>query len=490
MENISNKMAKGAAWMVAFKLVERSIGLVSTIILARLLEPGDFGLVAMATAFLGLLMLLTSFSFDVALIQKQDADRHLYDTAWTFNVIFGVLLALTLVGTAIPLARFYNETRLEDILYVFAISTFLGGFGNIGPVAFRKDLEFHKEFYFLLAKKLMGFVVCMFLAFTLRNYWALVWGTVAGRALEVILSYRVHPYRPRFCLRGSKELFRFSIWMFFNNTIFFTHNRVADFIISKISGAHSLGVYTIAYELSNLPTTELVAPINRAVLPGYSKMAHNLDTLRQGFLDVLSMIALCSIPIGIGIALIAEPMVEVILGEKWREAIPIIQILAISGMITALQTNVGTVFIALGKPRFITLIILVHTLFIFLPLLTILLQQHQIIGVAEAYLYSNLIMLPISYFLVARIIKLTLLSILRILWRPFLACWAMISCVIYTKEFLYLYHIDIKELRLIIEIATGAITYSFSIILLWFISLRPAGAEQFIFAKLKVYFKI
>jgi len=190
MENISNKMAKGAVWMVAFKLIERSIGLISTIILARLLEPGDFGLVAMATAFLGLLMLLTSFSFDVVLIQKLNPDRHLYDTAWTFNVIFGCVLAFMLVIAAIPLAQFYNESRLEEILYVLAFSTLLGGFGNIGPVAFRKDLQFHKEFYFQLAKKLIGFTVCMSLAFTLRNYWALVWGTFAGNMMAVLLRQR------------------------------------------------------------------------------------------------------------------------------------------------------------------------------------------------------------------------------------------------------------------------------------------------------------
>jgi len=489
MDNISSKMAKGAAWMVSFKLLERSIGLVSTIILARLLEPGDFGLVALATAFLGLLLLLASFSFDVVLIQKQNADRHLYDTAWTFNVIFCVLLALALLIAAIPLAHFYNESRLENILYVLALSTFIGGFGNIGPVAFRKDLQFHKEFYFLLAKKLMAFTVCMTLAFTLRNYWALVWGTFAGRILEVLLSYRVHPYRPRFCLSSRKELFGFSMWLFLNNAIFFIHNRIADFIISKINGSHALGVYTVAYEIALLPTTELVAPINRVVIPGYSKMANDPDALRQGFLNVLSMIALCAIPAGIGIALVAEPMVIVVLGEKWRSAIPLIHVLAVSGAINALQTNVGGVYIALGKPRLITLIFMSNTLFLFLPLLALLLPQHGVIGAAEAYLYSNLIIWPINYFVVMRLIKLTLISVLAILWRPFIACSLMTVSVFYAKELIYFYQINNEIIRLFIEIITGAITYSFGIILLWLISRRPDGAEQYILTKLKIGLK-
>jgi O-antigen/teichoic acid export membrane protein len=488
MDNISSKMAKGAAWMVAFKMLERSIGLVSTIVLARLLEPGDFGLVAMATAFLGLLLLLTSFSFDVALIQKRDAGRHLYDTAWTFNVIFGLVLALVLMIAAIPLAQFYNESRLENILYVSALSTLLGGFGNIGPVAFRKDMQFHKEFYFLLAKKIMGFTVCMILAFTLRNYWALVWGAFAGSVFGLILSYWVHPYRPRFCLSGRRELFGFSMWLFLNNIIFFIHNRIADFIISKLIGSHALGVYSIAYELSNLPTTELVAPINRAVLPGYSKIAGDPLAIRQGFLNVLSVIALCAVPAGSGIALVADSMVIVVLGEKWREVIPLIQILAVSGVIGALQTNVGSVYMVLGKVRFITIIAFFHTLFLFLPLLIVFLQHNGVMGVAKAYLYSNLIVWPLNYFVVLRLVKIRLLSILAIFWRPFLACGFMIFAVMYGKEIAYFYQIDSEKILLFVEIFIGAITYGTSILLLWWVSRCPDGAERFILSKLTLYF--
>ena len=486
MDNISNKMAKGAAWMVGFKMVERSIGLVSTIILARLLEPGDFGLVAMATAFLGLLTLLTSFSFDVALIQKQNAGRHLYDTVWTFNVIFGVLLALVLAIAAIPLAQFYNEVRLENILYVLALGTLLGGFGNIGPVAFRKEMQFHKEFYFLLAKKLMGFTVCMTLAFTLRNYWALVWGSFAGGFLAVLLSYRVHPYRPRFCLSGRKELFGFSMWMFVNNTIFFAYHRMADFIISKVLGTHVLGVYTIAYELSNLPTTEMVAPINRAVLPGYSRMADDPVALRQGFLNVLSMIALCAVPAGVGIALVADSMVVVVLGEKWRETIPLMQILAVSGVMSALQTNTGSLYMALGKPRYLTMIALFHVFILFLPLLIILLEKNGVMGIAQAYLYSNIIIWPINFFIVARLIKLNFLAILGVLWRPFVASGLMVISIIYGKDFIQAFQINIDTIRLLIEVSLGAVTYVMCILFLWWMSRFPDGAEEFIIKKLKL----
>jgi len=472
-------MAKGAAWMVGFKLIERGIGLVSTVILARLLEPGDFGLVAIASAFLGLLMLLTGFNFDVVLIQKQNADRQLYDTAWSFNVIFGLSLAVCLIISAIPIAQFYHEPRLENILYILAVSTFLGGFGNIGPVAFRKELQFHKEFYFSLAKKLTGFTVCMMLAFTLHNYWALVWGAFAGRLLEVLLSYRVHPYRPRFCLSGRRELFSFSMWMFINNFIFFAHTRMPDFIISKVLGAHALGVYTIAYEVSNLPTTELVAPINRAVLPGYSKMADDPEAIRQGFLNVLSIIALCAVPAGIGVALVSDLLVTLILGEKWHEASPLIQMLAISGVVGALQTNTGALYLALGRPRYLTVITLVHLL-LFLPLLIVLFDRHGLMGVAEAYLFSGIVIFPINFFVVARLIKLDFFSIFSILWRPFLACVLMAVAVINARELVVVSQMGGNLICLLILVSLGVVSYAMGVLLLWWLSRCPDGAESFV----------
>ncbi len=485
MDSVGNKMAKGAAWMVAFKIVEKGIGLVSTIILARLLNPDDFGLVAIATAFLGFLILLTDFNFDVALIQKQHAGPELYDTAWTFNVLFGLFLAFILAGFAKLVAEFYNEPKLEDILYVFAISAGFGGFCNIGPVAFRKELQFHKEFYFQLFKKLTGFSVCMVLAFTLRNYWALVWGSFAGRIMELLISYLVHPYRPRFCMKERKELFGFSIWLFVNNTIFFTYHRLADFIISKVLGSHALGVYTIAYEISNLPTTELVAPINRAVLPGYSKMACDIALMRQGFLNVLSMIALCALPAGIGIAIVADLMVKVVLGSKWQEAVPLIQVLAISGAITALQTNTGSLYMALGKPRYLTFISSVNVFLVFIPLLITLLKLHGVLGIAEAYLCSNLIMWPINYFIVGRLIQLSYLEMCSVIWRPFLACGFMAVGIIYGRDYMnIIYPIDIDEVRLVLEVVIGAFIYMIGVLLFWVASRFPDGAEKFILRKL------
>src|SRR5512134_3908634 len=175
--------------MVLFKLGERSLGLVSTLILARLLVPGDFGLVAMAMSVIGIVELASAFSFEVALIQKDRPERRHYDTAWTLNVMLGAVCALITALLAYPAAAFYGEDRLMPVMLVLAVAWLAASFENVGTVDFRRTMNFSKEFAFLTSKKLVSFVVTVSLAFALQSYWALVAGAVVGRFTGLVLSF-------------------------------------------------------------------------------------------------------------------------------------------------------------------------------------------------------------------------------------------------------------------------------------------------------------
>ena len=347
MHSINRKMAKGASWMVLMRFAERGLGLISTIILARLLLPADFGLIAMAMSIIAILELLSEFGFDWALIQNQSAERRHYDTAWTFNLLFGLSVASLLVLIAQLAAQFYNESRLEIVIYALALGTVIRGIENIGVVDFRKHMEFNREFYFLFGKKLITFCVTVPAAFMLRNYWALVIGSLVGRLAGVALSYLMHAYRPRLSLAARHELFHFSKWLFINNILTFARIRSADFVIGRITGTQSLGLFSVAYELANLPTSELIAPINRAVFSGYAKMSGELAVLSRGFLNVMSVIALFALPAGAGVAATADLIVGVFLGENWLAAVPLIQLLAVFGIMSAMQTNTAYVYLSL-----------------------------------------------------------------------------------------------------------------------------------------------
>lgn len=483
MENLGRKMAKGAVWTVLLRITRRVIGLVSTVILARLLVPEDFGLVAMAMSIIAVLELLSAFSFDVALIQNQDARREHYDTAWTFNVIFLVCSALILLLLAEPAARFYEEPRLEAVMYLLALGTFIQGLENIGVVAFQKELEFNKEFTFTLAKATAGFIVTVSLAFVFHNYWALVAGTLFSKFTGVAVSYLIHPFRPRFSLAARHDLFHFSKWLLLNNILFFLNARSSDFIIAKIAGPHALGLFNVGYEISTLPSAELIAPINRAVFPGYAKMSKDTCILRQGFLKVISIIVLFVLPAGAGVAAIAGPLVRVVLGNNWLEIIPVIQLLGIYGILTGLQSNTSYIFLALGKPKILTVLVGAQVM-LKIPLLVLGISHSGVIGAAWAFLATEALVVPFFYLQVLRMLGLRIAPIGTAIWRPLVATLVMIF-IVNSWQRAWIAPINIQgQIVQLFELAlVGAVSYVFAMTTLWRLSLKPDGAEKLILEK-------
>lgn len=489
MEAINKGMAKGVMWTVLFKFLTRGIGLVSTVILARLLVPADFGLVAIAMAIVAGLEILSAFNLDVVLIQNQNAERKHYDTAWSFNLVAGAVQALILVFIAPLIAHFYNDPRLQMIVYLLALGRLVAGAENIGLVEFRKDLQFDKDFKFQVIKKLVSFAITMGMAFSLRNYWALIGGMLAGTLAGVILSFAMQSYRPRFSFAAIGELFHFSKWLLANNFLSFTVQESSSFILGKIGGAQALGLFKVSHEISNLPSTDLVAPINRAIFPGYAKMAGDLGVLRQGFLNILSAIALFVLPMGAGIVLTAEPIVYVMLGDKWLEAVPLIQILAISGTISAMQSNQGSVFLALRRPRTLTALVAIHAVFL-LPLLVWGANFDGARGAAAAILFVTIIMMPVNFIAAMTAIRLQGRKLVEVIWRPVVATAIMIGVVKIAisyapQENTLLSHIT----ELLLATSVGGITYIGLVMGLWRVADRPDGIETLLLNKMAMRFK-
>lgn len=480
---VGQKMARGATWMVAFRFADRSFGIVSTAILARLLIPADFGLVAMAMSVIAILELMGAFGFDFALITRPSAERRHYDTAWTFNALFGLFCALALLLLAYPAAAFFHEPRLAPVVLVLAISSLIQGFENVGVVAFRKELQFDREFRFLMVKRLATFAATIPLAFLFRSYWALVVGILVGRTTSVAMSYLAHPYRPRFSLAARSELLQFSKWLLINNLLVFGRERGGDIIVGRIAGPASLGIYNMAYELSFLPATDLVAPINRAVFPGYTKVAADPAVLRDHFLRVMALIALLVIPAGLGITATAALFVPLLLGEKWDAAIPIVQILGIAGMIGAAQTNFGSLYIAIGRPRITSIVTLIHV-GLLLPSLIVLTSAYGTIGSAAAVVSVAAVMVAVSLRFLAAAVSATLRDLWRVLHRPAIAGACMFAVV---KEVIIptfpVAGTSSRAAVLLLCVAAGAATYAATVWALWKIQRCPAGVEQDLLAQ-------
>jgi len=469
--------------MVLFKFLERSLGLVSTLILARLLVPADFGLVAMAMSVLALVELASAFSFELQLIQRPNPSRAHYDTAWTLNVAFAVACSLIVAVLAQPSAVFYGEPRLTAVMLVLAAGWFVQGFENIGVVNFRREMNFSREFAFLLGKKLPAFVVTVALAAALESYWALVAGSLVGRITSVVLSYVMQPYRPRFSLVARSDLFSFSSWLFVNNLLNFAAARLSHFVVGRIHGASALGLYTVGWEIAYLPTTEFVAPINRATFPGYSRMATDLVELRRGFVDVAAVIAAFALPASVGLAVVSEPLVLVFLGGKWIGAVPIVQILALAGGISAVMSNTYSVYLALGRPSVLTVVKL-GELAVLIPGMVILSRTHGVVGVAYAELIAISLVLILSLPLLCRALSLSIFAYFASIWRPIAAAAVMGTGVSILVELVSHAMPSLTPLLVLsVAVSAGVGLYVAVLILLWLLSGRPQGAETQLLAR-------
>lgn len=477
MSDLKRRMARGAAWLVLFRLTERGIGFISTLILARILVPADFGLVAMAMSLLAALELFGAFSFDLAIIQNQKAERHHYDTAWTFAVLFGISKSIALVVLAGPAGMFFAEPRLQMVMYALALYSLIEGFDNIGIVAFQKELELHKEFWFGLTKKLVGFVVTVSLAFSLRNYWALVGGILSTRLVSLVLSYQLHPFRPRLSMAAAGDLFSFSKWLLLNNFLIFLNNRGTDFVIGKLAGARALGLYSVAYEIANLPTTELVFPISRAVFPGYARLANDTARLREAFLQVIGLVALVTVPVGIAIALTAPLLVQVLLGAKWADAAPLIQVLAVFGVVRSLHGPTGSIYLALGKPRIVAGFQTVQ-LVTAAALMLWLVPELGSVGAAYALLAGATLAMTVNYSLALHELRMSGGDLVAALWRPIAGGGAMAIVVEVTGSMSASDNsLGTAVSSFAITVAIAASSYLAAVLACWWVAKKPEGAE-------------
>lgn len=471
-------MKRGAAWMLLFKLAERSLGLVSTLVLVRVLAPEDFGVVAMAMSFIAAAELLTAVGFDLALVQNQKASAEHSHTAWTGNLLLGLLITCVMVASAQPIANFYGRAEVFWVVCALALGPMIGGAENIGVVAFRKELDFKKEFRFLLSKKLIGVLVVIPLALWLRSYWALVIGTLVSRAAGTAISYMVHPFRPRLSLRHMGELMRFSRWMLANNVIVLFKERTIDLVIGSMQGPRALGLFNVSNEFAQLPHTELAAPVNRALLPAFAKIQGDRDAVHEAFVAALRVLVFAVVPAAALLHAVAPFLVPVLLGAKWLEAVPLMQILPLAGGFIAVHSLMCSLLVAHGRPDAVAWSHVFYVALLFGALL-VLVPRIGVTGAAIAVLIAAIGSTPAYMYQIRRRVGVRARTLLPVVVRPVLAAGAMLLVL----------HVLLPGagtttgfagnfMQLVLGCSVGALAYLATALALWRLAGRPAGAEK------------
>ena len=349
--SIASRTVLGATWMIAWRMATRSLGLISTLVLARLLVPSDFGLVAIATTFATAIDSLSLLGLQAALVRQADDYPSLYDTAFTMQAIRGLGTGAIIALGATGAGAWFGDGRLTLLLLILGAVAVVAGFDNIAVVRFQRDLRFDMEFRLLFAPRLLQFVLATSAALVLHSYWALIVGVVVGRLTRTAMTYWVQPYRPRFSLARWRDLAGFSFWSWASSMTGMMWERSDAFVLGPALGAGQLGIFLLSTEIGHLPTSELVGPAGRALYAGVAAAQNRgIDTIGQAML-VMTVLLMLVLPVGIGISSTAGYLVAGLLGPAWEIGRPVIAIFALLCLITPITFVSTTVLSAAGHVK-------------------------------------------------------------------------------------------------------------------------------------------
>lgn len=483
MNTLRKSLIIGAGWTAITKILINFIGIVSTFLLARILSPSDFGLVAIATSIALIFGTITELSISSALIQVKKIDESHYDTAWSLSLLRGIFLAIIVAILSSYIARTFHDARLESLIQILAISLLIGSLINPKLALFQRDLKFWPSLIIDGTEKLSGFIVSIYIAVNYQSYWALVIGTITSQAFKVFASYFIILYRPKFSLKKMKEIFSFSIWMTFGQWIQALSFRADPLIIGYFVSPQQLGLLNMGGRITYLATEEVLQPLSNVLFPAFSKISESKDRIRTAYIRIQGVLNLIAVPVSIGLAAIAEPFLAALVGEKWLDAAPIMQIIAIS-VIAQKSNSLNALAMGLGKTQLLFNRDLRGVL-IRIPLLILGIYfayyngNSIVIGAISGSLLSSFINAFLNMRIVSEISDITIRDQVGIIWRPLLSSAIMAATIFFLAD----HGEQIAKLSgnigfVFFLTLSGLLIYSLGIYIIWISCKRPIGPEH------------
>lgn len=324
------------------------------------------------------------------------------------------------------------------VIQLLGLPLIFGALGNIGTIYFKKDLQFNKHFLLQISTALTNVTVTVVLAFLYRSVWALVCGILAASVLGCLASYLLHPYRPKihWDSRKALELWKFGKWILASAALGFLMTQGDDLFVAKFLGTTMLGFYLLAYKLSQAPATEITLVISQVTFPAFSKLQDDLPRLKAAYLKVLELTAFVVIPLAGLIFSLCHEFVNLILDDQWLPIIPVMQILAIMGLLHAVNATRGSVYRAVGRPAINTTIKLIR-LALLIVLIYPLTSKWGLVGTAWAILLITIIIQPLAWYLVIKIVKCSVWEIFRPIMFPLTATAVMAGLISLSRYVLF-----------------------------------------------------
>ena len=470
--SILEKTARGAGWVVAWRMLTRTLGLLSTLILVRLLAPADFGLIALASSFSVSIEAFSWIGIEEGIIRHKEPTPELMDTAFTLSVLRGLVVFLIVAAVAVPAAGFFGDPRLAGVLMALGATVLIENFINVGTIEFRRDFEFRREFQLYLLPRVLSIVVAIGAALVLHTYWALIAGIVSNQLLRVAFSYVLHPYRPRFRLSAWRQIAGYSVWNSVIAGAGALRDRVDTMMVGRAMSSASVGFYALGYEIAGLPVTELISPLTRAAFAGFAAAWREEEAAGETWLRLVSTMALLTFPAGVGMSAVAQPLIMLAFGPGWEQAVPVMQVLGIPLCLTVFGMVGQTLFLAQGHMR-TSLAITIGATLLRLGLLAVLIPPLGLFGAALAAGAGIAVEQTLSAVWAMRRLGLPLWRLGPLMWRCVVATAAMAAVLAASR----LGWRSMSVLAMAGTIVLGAAVYAGVLLASWLVAGRPAGAE-------------
>lgn len=341
----------GARWMTISQLVVQVTRIGVSVLLARLLAPSDFGLLALALVVTQFLDMFVDLGTGSAIVQRSGLTHRMASSVFFLNVGLGVVLAAGMALAAPLIAALYDVPDATPILRGMSVAVMITALGVVQQGLLRRWMKFGLFGIANAATALVTGMLAIPLALAGFGVWALVIGTVGGIAVRTLLVWWFSRWRPHavFSIADLRSMASFSGNLsLFNLSSFFIAN--ADkFIIGRFLGAAALGLYSLADRALMYPVRSITIVIQELLFPAFSRVQKNDESIRRGYLRACSGIALVTFPAMFGLMVVAGPFVEIVLGEQWIPAIPLVTVLAPVGAIQSLAYTVGVLYRAKGR---------------------------------------------------------------------------------------------------------------------------------------------
>jgi len=398
-QNLSKKLGKGVAWNIFSQVLQQAIRLCVIFILARLLNPADFGIFAMAMVFIEFIEPFREWGFQAALIYKQDIDEEYKSTAFWSICVVAVSLYLSALILASSIGRFFNNSEVSKIIPFVALGILFAPLGAVQWAMLVRDLKFNAiAGRNAVAEVLYGTTACV-LAFNNFGVWSFVIGSIVRELTWSLALWIFYKWRPlfKFSITKFKEILGYSVNCTGISVLNSGINNVDNLLVGKFLGTIKLGFYNLAFNTVSHPQTKLASQISIVTFPAFSIIQNNKERILSAYEKTLRAIMLVTVPPLAILFTSAKEFISVFYGNKWLESVFLIQIMCFYGLLRAIASASGSVFLSKGRAA-LYLKINILKLAIFLVALLYGLR-YGIIGVAFAVLaYSVITFLPVFYY--------------------------------------------------------------------------------------------